>query len=359
MGATKRLLTILLFFIVILASAQEKKDDIKKHTFTTTLENKITSIKNQNRSGTCWDYATCGFFEGEILRATGKTVDLSEMFVASKDYVDCAIYNVREHGDSRFSQGGSCDDVLDVIRNHGICPESAMAKPGSMIGDTLANFNEFFMVLEPYVKAIARSNSQKLSPAWLQGFQNILDAYLGKCPETFMYEGKEYTPQSFATSLKLNFDDYISITSFTHHPFYQSFIIEAPYKWRPRMSYNVPLNEMMSIIDTALKNGYNVAWGGDVSGNGFERTGIAEAPKEKPTQESRQMRFDNWDATYDHVMLIYGTAKDENGVEYYLVKNSWGNAGDYKGVWYMAKDYIADNTTYIFLNKNAAKIPHY
>jgi aminopeptidase C len=234
-----------------------------------------------------------------------------------------------------------------------------MAKPGSMIGDTLANFNEFFMVLEPYVKAIARSNSQKLSPAWLQGFQNILDAYLGKCPETFMYEGKEYTPQSFATSLKLNLDDYISITSFTHHPFYQRFIIEAPYKWRPRMSYNVPLNEMMSIIDTALKNGYNVAWGGDVSGNGFERTGIAEAPKEKPTQESRQMRFDNWDATYDHVMLIYGTAKDENGVEYYLVKNSWGNAGDYKGVWYMAKDYIADNTTYIFLNKNAAKIPHY
>jgi aminopeptidase C len=355
MKALKIPFAVLFLFIVISVSAQEKKSEEKGHVFTTVIENKITSIKNQNRSGTCWDYATCGFFEGEILRATGKTVDLSEMFVASKDYIDCATYNIRLHGDSRFSQGGSCDDVLDVIRNYGICPESAMAKPGSMVGDTLANFNEFFMVLEPYVKAIARSNAKKLSPAWHIGFQNILDAYLGKCPEKFIYEGKEYTPKTFATSLKLNFDDYISITSFTHHPFYKNFIIEAPYKWRPRISYNVPLKEMMEIIDNALKDGYNVAWGGDVSGNGFQRTGIAEAPKEKITQESRQQRFDNWDATYDHVMLIYGIAKDENGVEYYKVKNSWGNAGDYNGIWYMAKDYIADNTTYIFLNKNAIK----
>lgn len=355
--------------------------------FTTVMENPITPVKNQSRSGTCWDYATIGFVEGELLRTTGREYDLSEMFVASKDYVDCAEYHVRMHGCSRFSEGGSTDDVMEVMERYGICPETAMARPGQMIGDTLANFTEFFKTLEPYVSAIANSDSPTLTTQWRVGLQGILDAYLGKCPDTFTFEGKEYTPQSFYKSLNLNKSNYVSITSFTHHPFYEQFVIEAPYKWRPRPSYNVTLEEMMATIDYALSQGFNVAWGGDVSEDGFTRTGLgiacdiahaqdltgsdaarwlklskqekaeslkrlgAKTPELVPSQELRQERFDNWQSTYDHVMLIYGIAKDQNGREYYKVKNSWGNTGDYNGIWYMTKAYIALNTTYIFLNK--------
>ncbi len=357
--------------------------------FTTILSNPITPVKNQSRSGTCWDYATIGFVEAELLRTRGKVYDLSEMFVANKDYVDCAEHHVRMHGCSRFSEGGSADDVFAVMDRHGICPETAMAGPGEMIGDTLANFTEFFRTLEPYVSSIAKSESTKLTSQWRVGLQGILDAYLGTCPERFTFEGKEYTPQSFYQSLGLKKDDYVSITSFTHHPFYEWFVIEAPYKWRPCPSYNVPLDEMMSTIDYALQHGYTVAWGGDVSEDGFTRTGLgiacdiahaddltgsdaarwlklskqekaeslkrlgAKTPELIPTQELRQERFDNWQSTYDHVMLIFGIARDQNGREYYMVKNSWGKTGDYNGIWYMTKAYMALNTTYIFLNKGA------
>ena len=334
--------------IAVSAGAAKKKvaaKDKNKPMFTTIKENPITSVKNQNRSGTCWDFATVGFFEGEILRKTGRTYDLCEMFVANKNYVDEAIYHVRMHGDSRFSEGGSADDVLSVLKTHGICPEEAMPAPGTLTGDSLANFTEFFSVLTPYIEAVAKSKAKKLSRQWLEGYQAILD----------VYEGKEYTPKSFAESLGLDFDDYVSITSFTHHPFYTSFYIEAPYKWRPSLSYNVPLDSLMIIIDTALDKGYNVCWGGDVSGNGFNRQGLAQEDV-TPTQELRQQRFDAWDATYDHVMLIYGKAKDQKGNEYYLVKNSWGEAGAHKGIWYMRKNYIALNTTYIFLNRHALNI---
>ena len=329
------------------AFGQEKTDSL---VFTTVMENPITTIKNQSRSGTCWAYATLGFFEGEILRKTGREYDLCEMFVANKNYMDEAIYHVRLHGDSRFSEGGSADDVLWVLRTHGVCPEEMMPAPGSLTGDSLANFHEFFPLLTPYVEAVAKNKAKKLSGQWKVGLQSILDAYLGKCPEQFVYEGKTFTPRTFADSFGLNWDDYVSITSFTHHPFYTWFTIEAPYKWRPQLSYNVPLEELMDIIDTALDRGYNVCWGGDVSGNGFDRQGLAQ--EETPaTQELRQQRFDQWDATYDHVMLIYGRAKDQYGNDYYKVKNSWGHFGRHDGIWYMRRNYIALNTTYIFLNR--------
>jgi aminopeptidase C len=380
-----RLFLSLLLCSVLTMSAQNA-DQLM---LTTILSNPITPVKNQSRSGTCWDYATIGFVEAELLRTRGKVYDLSEMFVANKDYVDCAEYHVRMHGCSRFSEGGSADDVFAVMDRHGICPETAMAGPGEMIGDTLANFTEFFSTLEPYVSSIAKSESTKLTSQWRVGLQGILDAYLGKCPERFTYEGKEYTPQSFYQTLGLKKDDYVSITSFTHHPFYEWFVIEAPYKWRPCPSYNVPLDEMMSTIDYALQHGYTVAWGGDVSEDGFTRTGLgiacdiahaddltgsdaarwlklskqekaeslkrlgAKTPELIPTQELRQERFDNWQSTYDHVMLIFGIARDQNGREYYMVKNSWGKTGDYNGIWYMTKAYMALNTTYIFLNKGA------
>ena len=388
----KKLFTLaLLALMAIGAQAEEPKDSVKsnKPVFTIVKENPITSVKDQNRSGTCWDYSTISFFEAEILKATGKEMDLCESFVANKTYMERATQVVRYHGDCQFSQGGSAEDVLATLKTHGICPEGAMPFPGSLYGDSLNNFNEFFSLLEPYVAAIAKSSAKKISNQWKVGLQGILDAYLGKCPEKFNYEGKEYTPKSFAASLGLDFNDYVSITSYTHHPFYTGFAVEVQDNWRFPLSYNVPIDEMMQIIDNAVMNGYTVAWGGDVSEDGFTRQGLAYAidtkateslagsdmakwlkmtaakkknlidslgctvPEIVPTQELRQERFDNWELTDDHGMLIYGIAKDQNGREYYLVKNSWGETGDYKGTWYMTKAFIAANTMDYLVNKNA------
>lgn len=374
------------------ANAKGKKQpkvDPNKPVFTIVKENPITSVKDQNRSGTCWAYSTLSYFESEILKSTGKTYDLCESFVANKDYMDRAIQVVRYHGDMQFSQGGSAYDVYYVLKNYGICPENAMPFPGSLYGDSLNNFNEFFSLLEPYVEGIATNKASKISGQWKVGFQGILDAYLGKCPENFTYEGKNYTPKSFASSLGLNMDDYVTITSYTHHPFYSQFVVEVQDNWRNPASYNLPMDEMMQIIDNAVMNGYTVAWGGDVSEPGFTRDGLAymidakkmqslqgsdmarwlglsaakrrnlidslgcNVPEVQATQEMRQERFDNWELTDDHGMLIYGIAKDQNGKEYYMVKNSWGEAGKYKGTWYMTKTFIAANTMDYMVNKNA------
>ncbi len=391
----KKVLTFALMLLVAAGSASaankkgaDKKAD-NKPVFTVIKENPITSIKDQNRSGTCWDYSTLSYFEAEILKKTGKTYDLCESFVANKTYMDRAVQVVRLHGDCQFAQGGSAYDVLHVLMNNGICPEDAMPFPGSLYGDSLNNFNEFFSLLEPYVAAVSKSTASKLSPQWKVGLQGILDAYLGKCPEEFTYEGKCYTPKSFAASLGLDWNDYVSITSYTHHPFYTAFPVEVQDNWRNPLSYNLPMDEMMRVIDNAIEQGYTVAWGGDVSEPGFSRKGLAYAVDDKktqslqgsdmakwlkmkaaekrdiidslgctvpeivPTQQMRQERFDNWELTDDHGMLIFGTAKDQNGREYYMVKNSWGESGDYKGIWYMTKTFIAANTMDYTVNKNA------
>ena len=389
----KKILTFaLLVVIATSASTAKKKTDAKeanKPVFTTIKEIPVTSVKDQNRSGTCWDYSTMSFFEAEILKATGKAYDLCESFVANKTYMDRAVQVVRYHGDCQFAQGGSAEDVLATMKTWGICPENAMPFPGSLYGDSLNNFNEFFSVLEPYVAAVAKSDAKKLSGAWKNGLQGILDAYLGKCPEKFTFEGKEYSPKTFMASLGINLNDYVSITSYTHHPFYTAFAVEVQDNWRFPLSYNVPMDEMMKIIDNAVNEGYTVAWGGDVSEEGFTRQGLAYAidakatqslagsdmarwlkltadkkrnvidslgckvPEIVPTQEMRQERFDNWQLTDDHGMHIYGVAKDQNGKEYYMVKNSWGESGDYKGTWYMTKAFIAANTMDFMINKNA------
>ena len=362
----KKLVTLITFVLIAMSvSAQSTK------TFTTVKELPITSIKNQYRSGTCWDYGTLGYLESEILRKTGKTYDLCEMFVVSKDYMDNATHYVRMHGYSQISEGGSCDDVLEVIRKHGICPEDAMPAPGSMTGDSLANFNVFFPELERHVSGIVwkegkpelnRYTTEEHAPLkveapranWQKDVQDVIDKYLGKCPDSFVFEGKTYTPLSFAESLGINPDDYVSLTSYLHHPFNQWFVIEAPYKWRLRPSYNIPIEQLMTVLDKALDAGYTVAWGGDVSGDFLRKEGIAVLPDGVvPTQELRQQQWDNWDFTYDHVMLIYGKALDEQGKPYYLVKNSWGDYGAHHGIWYMSRDYMALNTTYLFLNRNA------
>lgn len=402
----KHIILISALFASIVAKADEPKDSLKtpkatvdtlktdtvdknKPVFTTIMELPITSVKNQNRSGTCWDYSALSFFESELLRTKKKEYDLSEVFVANKNYMDRAILKVRMHGDAQFAQGGSAYDVVYVLKNYGICPEEAMAKPGAMIGDTLNNFNEFFHVMTPYVNAVSSSKEKKLTPAWKAGLQGILDAYLGKTPESFTYEGKTYTPLTFAKSLGLNWDDYYNFTSFTHHPFYTEFPLEIQDNWRQGMSWNVPMADLERIIDNALDNGYTVLWGGDVSEDGFTRNGLAmlvdiekvqsnegsdmakwlklssgekkeklqklgvNVPELTPSQEKRQEEYDDWQLTDDHGMHIYGKATDQNGRQYYKVKNSWGKHGDYDGIWYMSKNFIIAKAMDIMVNKHA------
>jgi aminopeptidase C len=388
----KKLIALALMAVIATgAKAEEKKDSVNpnKPVFTVIKKNPITSIKDQNRSGTCWDYSTLSFFEAEILKKSGKTYDLSEAFVANKTYMDRAIQVVRLHGDCQFSEGGSAYDPLYCLEHYGIVPQSAEDYPTTNPDDSLFNFNEFFSVMTPYVEAVAKNKASRISPNWKQGLQGILDSYLGKAPESFTYEGKNYTPKTFAESLGLNWSDYVSITSYTHHPFWTSFAVEVQDNWRNPQSYNVPMNDMMRIIDNAIDNGYTVAWGGDVSEPGFTRKGLAymvdakkiednkgsdmahwlglsntekrnlidslgvNVPEVTPTQKQRQERFDDWELTDDHGMLIYGVAKDQKGKEYYMVKNSWGDTGDYHGIWYMTKNFIAANTMDFLVNKNA------
>lgn len=373
------------------ANAAESKDSEKsnKPVFTTIKANPITSIKDQNRSGTCWAYSTLSFLESEILKKSGKTYDLCETFVVSHTYMDRAVKTVRMHGDVSFSQGGSAYDPIYCLQHYGICPEEAMALPGTPIGDSLNNYNEFFTVMTPYVEALAKSSAKKLTPAWKKGLQGIIDAYIGEKPTEFEYEGKKYTPKTFTESLGLNLDDYVSITSYTHHPFWKPFVVEVQDNWRWHQSYNVPIEELTRIIDNAIMEGYTIMWGGDVSEDGFTRKGLGiaydaklvqnlsgsdaarwlrlpatkksekydslgvNAPELVPTQEMRQEAYDNWETTDDHGMHIYGIAKDQNGREYYMVKNSWGEYGDYKGTWYMTKAFVTYKLMDMMLNKNA------
>lgn len=368
-------------------NAEEKKDST---VFTTIIENPITSVKNQHRSGTCWAFSSLGFFEAEILKKSGKTYDLCEAFVLHKTYMDRAKAAVRLHGDVSYSQGGSFYDAIYCLRNYGICPENAMPLPGTLYGDTLFNHSELFSISTAYVEAVAKGSSKKLSPVWQNGLRGILDAYIGQVPETFTYEGKTYTPQTFAQSLGLNMDDYVSLTSFTHHPYYSQFVIEIQDNWRWALSYNLPLDEFMEVMEAAVKDGYTFAWGADVSETSFGRSGknegvatIPASEKDKDvtgsdqvrwigtlgnnkeqaekdvkgekviTPELRQEGFDNWTTTDDHGMVIYGLAKDQDGKEYFMMKNSWGDYNKYHGKAYVSKAYIAYKTINILINKNA------
>ena len=354
--------------------------------FTTVKTIPITSVKNQYQSGTCWCFSTLSFFEAELIRLGKGEYDFSEAFVVHKTMEDRADKAVRTHGDVSFSPGGSAYDVLFCMQNYGIIPQDAMPSMGNLSGDSLPNNNEMDKVAGGIVSAIAKSDAKKISPNWKKSVTAIYDTYLGVCPEKFTYKGKEYTPKSYAESLGLNFNDYVSITSYTHHPFYQKFILEIPDNWRWDASYNVPMDEMMRIIDNAIDKGYTVAWGADVSEQGFNRDGIGVCPDVKnkntigsdqarwtgmnttekkayltskplpeitPTQEMRQVAYDNWETTDDHGMLIYGLAKDQNGKLYYMVKNSWGTDNNYKGTWYISKAFAAYKTMDFLVHKDA------
>ena len=387
----KQFLAVALALLSVGVCAQDAKKEEKKKeegfVFTVVKENPITSIKNQNQSGTCWCFSSLSFFESELIRTGKGEQDLCEMFVVHKTMQDRAKQAVRTHGDVSYSQGGSFYDVIYCMEKYGIVPQEAMPQPGTLYGDTLPNHNEVDLVATAFVNALSTSKIKKLSPVWPKAFCGIYDAYLGACPEKFTYKGKEYTPQSYMKSLGLNMEDYVSLTSYTHHDFYKPFVIEVQDNWRWALSYNLPLNEFMQVFDHAILNGYTIAWGSDVSESGFNRDGIAvmpdmekaedltgsdaarwlglskdqkrneatakPSPEIKVTQEMRQEAYDNWETTDDHGMQIYGIAKDQTGKEYYMVKNSWGNAGKYKGIWYASKAFTAYKTMNIVVHKNA------
>ena len=360
------------------AFAQESPE----YQFTTIKENPVTSVKNQNRSGTCWCFSALSFIESEILRTKGLETDLSEMFVVGKSYRDRAVKYVRLDGHLNFAAGSSFGDVLHVINDYGIVPQEAMH--GMNYGSELPEQYELDAALKGYVSAIASNPNKKLTTAWVNGFDGIVEAYLGEYPETFTVGGTEYTPESYRDYLGINMDDYVNITSFTHHPFYEPFVIEVPDNWRWDTAYNLPMDEMMDVMFNAIENGYTIAWGSDVSETGFTRNGLAvalgeaktttgsdqerwvgkaDAPKEEVkaalpvevtvTQEMRQEGYDRKTTTDDHGMHIYGLAKDQNGTKYFMVKNSWGESGKYKGIWYASETFVKYKTLNIVVHKDA------
>ena len=385
----KNLILSALALWIALGAAAQNPDSTQGYRFTDGKIIRTTPVKNQNRSGTCWCYSTMTMLESEILRAGGPEIHLSEMWIVRHSFMDKAVKYVRLHGELNFAEGGASHDVTEGIKQHGIVPFDVY--PGLNYGTDKPDFHELSAVLKAYLDAViqASGGSKTLSTAWKRGFNAILDEYFGPCPETFTYEGKEYTPQSFAESLPIRMDDYVDLSSFTHHPFYSPFIIEVPDNWMWATVWNVPLDELMQTIDYALENGYTVAWGTDVSEKGFSRTkaiGIipeadlegmsgTEAEKwgkltarekeaalykfDKPgkerkiDQQMRQEAFDNYETTDDHGMVIVGTATDQAGNRYFKVQNSWDVLPPYDGFWYFSRPFVEYKTMSIMVNKNA------
>lgn len=367
---------------------QQPKTEGEANVFTTVKDARITSIKNQANSGTCWAYSGQSFLEDELIRTGKGNFDLSEMFVVSHSYRDKGRKYVRLHGKLNYGQGGSFYDVLYVLKQYGAVPRSVMM--GLNYGTKLNQHNELEAGLKGFLDAIVKKPNGKLSTAWYPAYESIIDSYLGKLPEEFTYNGKKYTPQSYAKAIGLNADDYISLTSFTHHPFYSKFALEIEDNWRWAESYNLPIDEFMRTMEYAIDKGFTIAWGSDVSERGFTRDGIAvladleeietqgsdqarwvgigandklsyinkmihsaNVPEIEPTQEFRQKGFDNYELTDDHGMVIYGTAKNQNGRKFFLVKNSWGETGKYKGHWYASYNFVKGKTMNIVINRKA------
>ena len=364
--------------------AQRPSVKLPDYKFTTVKANPITSVKNQNNSGTCWAFSAIAFFESEAIRLgkitdTLKYPDFSEFFVVSHSYFERSVKYVRMDGNLTFGQGSEADDVLHVIRDHGIVPNSAMT--GMNYGTVLPVQGELDAVLKGIVDAGVKNPNRTLSTAWQRAIQAVLDEYLGKYPEKFTVDGKEYTPASYRNALKINPDDYVTLTSFTQHPFYTKFPIEVCDNWRWDEAWNLPIDELMAVLDNAINNGYTVAWGADVSHPGFTRNGLAVnidlaaaaagsdrehwvgKDESKPagisvieknvTQELRQTEFDNKTITDDHGMQIYGIAKDQDGKKFYMVKNSWGLSGPYKGIWYATESFVKGQTLDFMVHKDA------
>jgi len=384
------LLTALIaVFTYSVFAENDKKEETKGYVFEDEIKLPVTPVKNQYRSGTCWSFSGLSFLESEMLRLGKPEVDLSEMFVVWHTYSDKAEKHVRVHGNLNFSAGGAFHDVTNAIREYGIVPESVY--DGLNYGEEKHVHGEMDRVLKQHVDAVVENKNRKLTTAWHESIDGTLNSYLGELPQKFEYEGEQYTPQSFASDfIGLNMDDYVEISSYTHHPFYSKFILEVPDNWSWDEVYNVPVDELSQIIEYALKNDFTVAWAADVSEKGFATSnkGVAVLPaapgedmsdaeiakwealpqkeKEKElykldqpvpelvvTQEMRQTAFDNYQTTDDHGMHIVGTAKDQEGDLFYKVKNSWGDYNKYNGYFYASKAYVNYKTMCIMVHKDA------
>lgn len=366
-----------LFLLVVLLNAQKKEEPKEKpvHIFKIVTEVKRTPVKDQYRTGTCWDFATISFLESELLREGKGEFDLSEMFIVRHVYPQKALNYIRYHGKANFSPGGQSHDVIETIKRFGIVPESVYS--GMQIGEKRHNHGELHSVLQGFLDGVLKISGGRITPKWMEAFEAILDVYLGKPPAQFEYNGKIYTPKSFFDEvIGLNLDNYVELTSYTHHPFYQKIRLEIPDNWMHYSEYyNIPIDELEETIDYALKNGYSVVWDGDVSEREFStKTGYAVVPlkdweektqaereakitepepEKEIDQEMRQKTFDNFTTTDDHLMHIVGIAYNQKGTKFYLTKNSGGTDRAYGGYVYMSRSYVRLKTVVIMVHKDS------
>ncbi len=386
----KKLLIVFVLIIAIIKLYAQDKNEEKKSAYEFKIEKEVktTPVKNQFRSGTCWSFSALSFIESEMLRMGKPEVNLSEAWIIRHTYSEKAKAYVRWHGNLNFAGGGAFHDVTHMIKKYGIVPEEVYE--GLNYGTEKFVHGEFDAVLKGYVDQVIKNKNKELTTAWHNGLEGIIDAYLGEKPITFTYNGKEYTPQTFATEFTgINPDDYVEFSSFTHHPYYSEFIIEVPDNWMLGTVYNVTLDEIGEIIDNSIEKGYSVAWGGDVSEKGFSwKNGVAIIPDikfeetsgtdkerltglttkekneilysfERPlkeleiTPEMRQKEFDNYKTTDDHGMHIVGIAKDQNDTKFYKVKNSWDVDNPYDGYIYMSETFIKFKMINIMVHKDA------
>ncbi len=343
------------------------------YTFTTVKEIETTPVQNQNRTGTCWSFSTLSFIESEMIRKGKEAPNLSEMFIVRHTYLEKADKYVRMHGNLNFGAGGAFHDVTEMVKKYGIVPESVYA--GKNYGEDEHKHGELDAILKGMLDAVIANKNKKLTPVWKEAYEAVLDVYLGEFPKEFTYEGKKYTPKSYVEQIGFNADDFVEISSFSHHPFYSNFMLEVPDNWLSGNVYNVPLADMAKILDNSINEGYGVAWASDVSEKGFSfRDGLAIIPennwegmnkeeREKYfidpvkqmviTQELRQEGFDNYETQDDHGMHITGIVKDQNDTRYYIVKNSWGDGNHCGGFLYASEAYVLYKTTCIMVHKDA------